>query len=153
MNIDNNGCPVIHLFENNEYLQTPLLINGPIYNLERMFYDNRRLTSQGLANCLQGADFSKLAVQQGTQFNSMFYTCYSLTEIPSRIFPLLVPNADSGCYNYMFYSCNTLGEINNLGVATSTLQYINNFASAFSRCMRLKSLTFNTNSGVPYEAQ
>lgn len=85
-----------------------------------------------------------------------FNSCFSLRQVP---FPIQSGQPTTintpGIYGQLFYNCYTLDEVTNLGVivpgAGANIGKIitNAFSMAFSNCMRLKKLTFATDSGTP----
>lgn len=79
---------------------------------------------------------------------NMFQNCYSLRALPDLGFNHVVNN---GSYNYTFNNCYVLDEAKNLplpALETYTTSS-NRFDNTFSRCCRLKSITFKTKNGTP----
>lgn len=79
--------------------------------------------------------------------SEIFSNCHSLRKIPQSFLSNLWGKQTSGTYlpyKAMFDSCYALDEVNNVPIHQATLS-TNAFSTTFTRCYRLKNLTFATN--------
>ena len=107
-------------------------------------------------------DFKNIKVTSSSTapYPVTFNQCYSLRSVPSWWYKFKLnesstayPRASNGLYYYLFNSCASLDVANNIPVWSCTgAQTSNMFSSTFGGS-RLKSVTFETNNGVPIETK
>jgi hypothetical protein len=97
---------------------------------------------------------------QGSEYSDtlagLFSGCYSLRKIPVEIYnhDSKITNPGYGYLTRAFVYCYVLDELKNLPIVDYTKPKVANlFGSTFSHCSRVKSITFETNNGVPKVAE
>ena len=98
-------------------------------------------------------NFSSINSSKYASDASMFSYCYSLRNIPTKIFSYLCKyneNITSKSSMYCFYSsscayCYNLDEVIGFPVAKTLILTSNMFKNTFNQCSRLKNMTFETN--------
>ena len=136
-------------------IELPAINNLKVYNTSNMFYNCERLRTipENYADTWDWSFLEGLTSAYSGNMKMMFAYCYSLRSIPMNIIksgnPYLVNN-----YAYFynaFTSCYVLDELNNLPMPYSKATWTSNtFVDTFSRCKRLKNITFALLDGQPY---
>ena len=136
-------------------INLPILNNFRVYNTNNMFKSCMKLrtipedyASAWNWNYLE----SQTAGYTGNQ-TGMFYCCYSLRSIPMDLISHGNPNItySFSYFNNGFYECYVIDELVNLPIPYTNATWTSNtFANTFTRCCRLKNMTFALNDGQPH---
>lgn len=136
-------------------IELPAISNLKVYNTSNMFYNCERLRTipENYADTWDWSFLEGLPGAYSGNMKMMFAYCYSLRSIPMNIIksgnPYLV-NSYAYFYN-AFISCYVLDELNNLPMPYNKATWTSNaFVDTFSRCKRLKNITFALLDGQPY---
>lgn len=120
--------------------------NGP----REMFYGCYRLR---YLPEFENIDYSWLNTYNYATCSSMFSNCYSLRNIDESLLHNLynsVTSSYASFYRDAFYWCLVLDELKGIHPTPATITS-NYFSSTFTRCGRLKNITFETQAdGTPY---
>lgn len=124
--------------------------------MSRLFYDCYNLKNIP-EDYFDNWDFYEIKNYNYAYVQYMFYNCHSLRNIPSQILGSwnggLQNSSAYTPYYFGFYGCYVLDAINNLGVIQPSSLTANSFASSFSNCSRIKSLTFKLqDNNIPQTA-
>ena len=135
-------------------INLPILNNFRVYNTNYMFNSCMKLrtipedyASAWNWNYLESQTSGYTGNQSG-----IFYCCYSLRSIPMDLISHGNPNITYtfSYFNSSFYECYSLDEIVNLPIPYTATWTSNAFTNTFTRCCRLKKMTFALNDGQPY---
>lgn len=119
----------------------------------------RDLDNIFIAEELENLSHIKVTSSYSTpKYNSIFNGCYSLRAVPEWFYKLRVSEESTVYPNYLYTIYYTtfqdnyvLDEITNLPVVrVNSNQTTNMFSNTFTRCLRLKNMTFETDNGTPY---
>lgn len=147
---------IANMFNNCDYIEKlPILNNIRIQicsNLFRFCYRLRNIPDNFASTWDWSYLESQTSAYAGNQ-QSMFHDCFSLRSIPINIIKSGNPYCTySSSYFYNgFKNCHSLNELVNLPIPyTKSTWKGNAFAYSFSRCYRLKNMTFALNDGQPH---
>lgn len=153
INLDGTAMSMDGMFYGCARLKVLPKINGKIKSASRLF-----------AGCLslryipevffENIDFSAMttgSVHSNGNLSSIFSQCYSLRAIPV----IFLKNNHPGCgiynsyFNGGFQYCYGLDELRDLPLHFTSTWTNNAFSSTFTKCQRIKSLTFEIPNGQP----
>ena len=104
-------------------------------------------------NFVNSINWTKIAGNLSSSF--LFLDCARLQSIPISLFNNIALKQSNISYSWVYWyrsfnGCNSLKELKNLPIPSSTTFNSNSFVSAFSGCDSLRALTFATDNGSPY---
>lgn len=139
----------------NRLIELPSLNNLKVDALNSMFYDCERvrIIPENYADTWDWSYVETRTTGYSCNMSNMFAYCYSLRSTPMNVIKSGNPYANNNCsYFYTgFTSCHVLDELNNLLMPYSKATWTSNaFVDTFSRCKRLKNITFALLDGQPY---
>jgi hypothetical protein len=149
---DTRDTSCTSMFYNCKNLKSTPRINGNVGVTKEMFYycNNLREILDDGANSSTRAN----SMDSSKSMYRMFYSCYSLRELPMNIIGTVYPWADTyAClYYWGFYDCYALNKISNLPIHHKANYTSNAFGNMVSGCYRINELTFaSQEDGSPYQ--